>query len=85
MTVIAKDLGQRNGEYWVNVRNAEPKGMIGDAGVIRRFNDKSTAQNYIEQVNKTGVDVFVMKKEDEQSPLPLQRHEGDTFESAQKE
>ncbi len=80
MTLIAKDMGQTNGKYLVNVRTANPKGLLGDAGYIRRFDDKAAAKNYIEQVNKTGEDVFAKKDEQNQAPLPLQRHEGDTFE-----
>lgn len=80
MTVIAKDMGQKNGKYLVNIRNAEPKGLIGDAGLVRQFDDKDAAKNYIDQVNKTGVDTFKHADENVQSQLPLQRHEGDTFE-----
>ncbi len=80
MTLIAKDLGQRNGKYLVNVRNAEPKGLIGDAGIVRQFDDKKTAKNYIEQVNKTGEDVYVKSENNKQTSTSLQRHEGDTFE-----
>lgn len=80
MTVIAKEMGQKNGKYIVNVRNAEPKGLIGDAGLVRQFDDKGAAKNYIDQVNKTGVDTFVHADEIVQSQLPLQRLEGDTFE-----
>lgn len=80
MTVIAKDMGQKNGKYLVNVRNAEPKGLIGDAGLVRQFDDKGVAKNYIDQVNKTGIDTFVHADENVQSQPPMQRFEGDTFE-----
>lgn len=83
MTVKAIYMGQqKNGEYWVNVRNAQPKGLIGDAGYIRHFNSKDEAKAYTKEVNETGVDSFV-KQEPKQEPLNI-RHEGDTFVSSQK-
>lgn len=51
--------GDSDKGYLVNVRNANPKGMIGDAGVIRKFKDKHEAQSYVDLVNSTGQDVFV--------------------------
>lgn len=84
MTVIARDMGQRNGKYLVNVRNAEPKGLLGDAGVVRQFDDKDIAKNYIEQVNKTGEDTFVKNEVNNQAPLPLKRHAGDTFKRTEQ-
>ena len=81
MSVKAIYMGPReNGEYWVNVRNAQPKGLIGDAGYIRRFNSKDAAKAYAKEVNKTGEDTFT-KNEPKQVPLNI-RHEGDTFVSS---
>ncbi len=89
MTVEAVYMGKRGtGEYWVNVRNANPTGMIGDGGVIRRFDSKEAAQGYTQQVNsarptseaeyKMYQDMFV--KETPQQPLTI-RHQGDVFVS----
>ena len=50
--VQAINMGERNGQYWVNVRNANPKGMIGDAGVIRRFKTEEEASIFTDVVNK---------------------------------
>ena len=83
MAVEAIYMGQsKDGAYWVNVRNAEPKGMIGDAGVIRRFETKQEAKEYAKKVNETGVDTFEYKKDvSEEKPV---RHQGDTFELSSK-
>ena len=83
MAVEAVYIGQsRDGDYWVNVKNAQPKGMIGDAGVIRRFESKQEAKEYAKKVNETGVDTFEYKSE-VSSEKPV-RHEGDTFELSSK-
>ena len=81
MSVKAIYMGPReDGKYWVNVRNAQPKGLIGDAGYIRRFNSKDEAKAYTKDVNKTGVDTF-SKQEQKQEPLNI-RHSGDSFVSS---
>lgn len=78
MEVQAKYLGEdKNGYYNVNVRTANPTGNLGDAGVIRRFENKEEAKAYAEIVNETGEDVFV-KKQPEKAEKPV-RHEGDDF------
>ena len=77
MAVEAIYKGQQNdGYYWVNVKNANPKGLIGDAGVMRRFENEKQAKEYADSVNKTGIDTFI--KKEEQKPMPI-RHEGDVF------
>ena len=82
MTVVANYIGQKSGEYWVNVKNANPKGMIGDGGVIRRFESEDAARNYAKQVNDTGVDSFSLSKPaGNNNPV---RHEGDTFVPSSK-
>ena len=78
MTLVANYVGERNGEYWVNVKTANPSGKIGDGGVIRRFESKEDAKKYAKLVNETGVDTFEYRK-DVQNNEPV-RHEGDTFE-----
>jgi hypothetical protein len=84
MAVVANYIGLKNsGDYWVNVRNAEPKGLIGDGGVIRRFASEKEAKEYTNQVNTTGVDTFQLKKDEPQQPLNI-RHEGDVFVSSAK-
>lgn len=56
----ANYLGYHDGQgYWVNVKTANPTGMIGDAGIIRRFDSKEDAKAYANEVNSTGMDVFV--------------------------
>ena len=81
MAVKAIYMGERaNGEYWVNVRTAKPKGMIGDAGFIRRFDSKKEAKEYAKTVNKTGIDHFTLADKPAQV-LPI-RHEGDVFVKA---
>ena len=83
MTVVAVYMGQRNsGDYWVNVKDANPKGMIGDAGIIRRFDTEQEAKEYTKTVNQTGVDIFEPRQR-EQDNKPV-RHMGDTFELSKK-
>ena len=79
MTVKAISMGvdSRNGKYLVNVKNTEAKGMIGGAGMIRQFDTKEEADEYIKAVNKSGVDVF--EKKDSNDMVEFVRHEGDTF------
>lgn len=63
-SVEAVYIGPKNdGSYWVNVRNANPQGMIGDGGVIRRFDTKEEAKNYADKVNSTGTDTFEPRRE----------------------
>ena len=77
MAVEAVYKGKQNdGYYWVNVRNKHPKGLIGDAGVMRRFENDDQAKSYAESVNKTGTDTFNVNNE--QKPMPV-LHEGDVF------
>ncbi len=89
MTVEAVYMGPRQGDnYWVNVRNANPTGMIGDAGVIRRFKSEEEAKTYAKTVNdlkpsseeeyKLYQDKFEKSKPEPQQPLNI-RHEGDEF------
>ena len=69
--------GSRSSIYWVNVRTANPKGNIGDGGVIRRFTSDDAAKKYADSVNKTGIDTFVSEnKAPETAP---QVHAGDVF------
>ena len=84
MTVKAISLGvdSRSGKYLVNVKDTEAKGNIGSAGMIRQFETKKEAKEYIKAVNKTGEDVF--EKKDSNESLELVRHEGDTFTSSLK-
>lgn len=82
MTVVAKYMGQRGDVYWVNVRNAKPTGMIGDAGYIVRFDTKEEAKEYVKCVNKTGVDCF--QKTEDTTDEKTVRHEGDVFEMTTK-
>ena len=69
--------------YAVNVRNANPKGMLGDAGIIRFFETKEEAKTYANLVNTTGVDVFL--KKDPIKDEPLQLHKGDEFVKTAKD
>lgn len=89
VTLAANYIGQKqNGDYWVNVRTARPSGLIGDAGVIRRFTNEEQAKAYTKLVNNTELtssqeyklyqDLFVKEKEEPQQPLNI-RHEGDEF------
>ncbi|MBR6099589.1 hypothetical protein IKP85_07565 [bacterium] len=89
VTLAANYMGQRpSGDYWVNVRTARPSGMIGDAGVIRRFQNEEQAKAYVKLINNTPLtseqeyklyqDMFVKEKPEPQQPLNI-RHEGDTF------
>ena len=81
--VEAKYLGYHDGSgYWVNVRNANPTGNIGDAGVIRNFETKEEAKEYAQLVNSTGVDTFV-KRPSINIDKPVY-HEGDKFVSSKK-
>ena len=91
MTVEAVYMGPRkDGSYWVNVKNANPTGMIGDAGVIRRFDSKKDAKVYTKMVNDTKpssqgeyqmyMDKFEKNPQNPQQPLTI-RHEGDVFVS----
>lgn len=68
--------------YAVNVRNANPKGMLGDAGVIRVFETKEEAKAYANLVNTTGQDVFVKNPIKDE---PLKPHQGDEFVKGIKE
>ena len=79
MTVKAVSMGvdSKNGKYLVNVKNTEAKGMIGGAGIVRQFDTKEDAKQYIKAVNKSGVDVF--EKKDSNDKVEFVRHEGDTF------
>ena len=94
MTVIADYMGPRQGGvYWVNVRNEKPSGLIGDGGVIRRFESEDDAKAYAKTVNETKPtseqeykmyqDKFEKSKPEPQQPLNI-RHEGDVFVSSQK-
>ena len=89
MTVEAVYMGPRQGgDYWVNVKNANPSGMIGDAGVIRRFKTEDDAKAYTKTVNDTKPsseqeyklyqDKFEKSSPEPQQPLNI-RHEGDVF------
>lgn len=88
MTVEAVYMGpKQGGDYWVNVRNANPTGMIGDGGVIRRFDSEKDAKDYAKWVNDakpSSKDEYQMyqdkfqKSEPKQEPLNV-RHEGDVF------
>lgn len=80
--VEAVYVGQRGQDYWVNVRNANPQGMIGDAGVIRRFDSKEDAKAYAQQVNATGVDIFAPKPPTYNDNAI--RHSGDEFVYSQR-
>ena len=84
MTVkaIAMGVDSQTGKYRVNVKDTNAKGNIGGAGVIRYFETKKEAKEYIKAVNKTGEDVF--EKKDSNESLELVRHEGDTFTSSLK-
>lgn len=82
MTVVANYMGQKNGTYRVNVKNANPKGMLGDGGVIRYFDTEKAAREYIKQVNATGEDSF-SKNISSQNNAPV-RHQGDTFVPSSK-
>lgn len=53
---IGKD---NNGFYRVNVKNTNPAGKFGDAGVIRVFESKEEAEEYVDDVNEVGMDIFV--------------------------
>lgn len=79
MEVQANYIGPKgDGGYWVNVKTAHPKGRIGDAGFIRKFNTEEEAKIYTDIVNTTGQDVFVKQKQDDLASGP---HAGDTFEA----
>lgn len=83
MTVEAKYLGYHEGEgYWVNVRNANPTGKLGDGGVIRRFETKEDAKNYTQEVNSTGIDTFSYTTKPNNNNVV--RHDGDEFISSNK-
>lgn len=79
MEVQAKYMGaDDSGYYRVNVRTANPTGNIGDAGVIRRFENNEEAKAYAETVNDTGEDVYVKRRpQKEEKPV---RHQGDCFD-----
>ena len=89
VTVAANYIGKKpSGDYWVNVRTSRPSGLIGDAGVIRRFENENQAKAYEKLVNNTQLtssqeyklyqDLFVKEKQEPQQPLNI-RHEGDEF------
>lgn len=81
-SVEARYMGYREGYgYMVNVKNANPTGMIGDGGIIRRFETKEEAKEYIKSVNATGKDTFVPQNKEEE-PIPLA---GDEFVPADAE
>ena len=83
VTLEAKYLGYHDGEgYWVNVRNANPTGKIGDGGVIRRFETKEEAKEYAKEVNATGIDTFIHTQNTNNNPNV--RHVGDEFISSEK-
>lgn len=79
MTVKAISMGvdTQTGKYRVNVKSTEAQGNIGGAGVIRYFETKEEAKEYIKAVNKTGEDVFV--KNEPVEPVENVRHVGDEF------
>ena len=80
MAVEAVYMGQKDNKYWVNVKNANPTGKIGDGGVCRPFSSEEAAKAYAASVNEKGVDTFV--SQDSSKELPLQRHQGDVFKRA---
>ena len=80
--VEAVYIGPSNdGSYWVNVKNSNPKGMIGDGGVIRRFDTKEEAKIYANKVNSTGVDTFERSHNTENS---APRYYSDEFYYSEK-
>lgn len=82
--VEARYLGYHSGEgYWVNVRNANPTGNIGDGGVIRRFKTEEEAKAYAHEVNEIGVDTFVHKPQINDNAGV--RHAGDEFIPSKKQ
>ena len=84
MTLKAVGMGydRQTGKYRVNVKDTAAKGNIGAAGVIRTFETKSEANEYIKSVNTTGVDVFIQNKNLSDSQPVI--HEGDCFVSSLK-
>ena len=94
MTVEAVYIGpKQNGDYWVNVKNANPTGAIGDGGFIRTFSTKQDAKDYTAWVNKTNPsdeeerkmyqDKFEKSKPQSEQPKNV-RHEGDVFVKSDK-
>ncbi len=83
MTVEAKYIGgDETKGYMVNVRNAHPKGMIGDAGYIRRFETDKAAKAFTALVNETGEDFYQKEQLKPEKPIPL-CHIGDDFVKAE--
>lgn len=77
MEVQARYMGESSrGGYYVNVRNANPKGMIGDAGVLRMFKTEDEAKLYTDFVNQTGQDIFIKRPKEENGKA---LHSGDDF------
>ena len=78
MAVTAVMMGSDDkGQYRVNVKNTNAAGKIGGGGMIRTFATKEAAKEYVNAVNKAGVDVFEKKVNE-----PLEKnviHEGDAF------
>lgn len=70
--------GNPESGYRVNVKNANPTGMIGDGGVLRYFDTKTEAVMYTNLVNATGKDVFTMEREYEKDRMP-ERYDRDGF------
>ena len=94
MTVEAVYIGPRQGgDYWVNVKNANPTGAIGDGGVIRSFKTEDEAKAYTKTVNDTKPssqeeyklyqDKFEKSKPQSEQPQNV-RHEGDVFVKSDK-
>lgn len=83
MEVQAKYMGGNDTKgYMVNVRNAHPKGMIGDAGYIRRFETDKAAKAFTTLVNETGEDFYQKEQLKPEKPIPV-RHIGDDFVKAE--
>lgn len=83
--VTAKYMGydKSSQTYLVNVRTAHPTGKIGDAGYIKRFDEKEEAKNFTKVVNDTKQDVFIPQKPQKNNDV-IVRHQGDTFTQAFK-
>jgi hypothetical protein len=75
--VKATYMGQdKSGSYNVNVKTANPQGNIGDAGVVRHFQDKRDAEAYAKIVNETGEDDYVKRHP---QTVDIKPYSGDTF------
>ena len=78
MTVKAVMMGcDDKGMYKVNVKDTNAAGKIGGGGMIRVFETKEAAKDYVNAVNKTGVDVFEKKVDKPQEENVI--HQGDVF------